>query len=62
MKKTKVHTIKIRDIELEYSVDYRKVKYTRYELKNGKLFLLSSKGTVLTEFKTESNAKIRYIH
>ena len=43
MKKTEVHTIKIRDIELEYSVDYRKVKYTRYELKNGKLFLVLPK-------------------
>ena len=43
MKRTKVHTIKIRDIELEYSVDYRKVKYTRYELKNGKLFLILPK-------------------
>lgn len=43
MKKTKVHTIKIKDIELEYSVEYRKVKYTRYELKNGKLFLVVPK-------------------
>lgn len=43
MKKTQAHKIKINDIELEYSVEYRKVKYIRYELKMGKLFLILPK-------------------
>ncbi|MBE6485251.1 MAG: M48 family metallopeptidase [Methanosphaera stadtmanae] len=43
MKKTQVHKIKIKDIELEYSVTYRKVKYIRYELRKGKLFLILPK-------------------
>ncbi len=33
MKNKQSHKIKINDIEVEYSVEYRKVKYTRYEFK-----------------------------
>lgn len=43
MKNKQSHKIKINDIEVEYSVEYRKVKYTRYELKNGKLLLILPK-------------------
>lgn len=43
MKNRQSHKIKIRDIEVEYSVDYRKVKYIRYELKRGKLLIILPK-------------------
>lgn len=45
MKNRHSHKIKINDIELEYSVDYRKVKYIRYELKSGKLILILPRGS-----------------
>lgn len=43
MKKEQSHKIKIKDIEVEYSVEYRKVKYTRYELRSGKLLVILPK-------------------
>lgn len=43
MKKTHMNKIKINDIEIEYSVEYRKVKYIRYELKKGRLLLILPK-------------------
>ncbi len=41
--KTQINKIRINDIDVEYSVVYRKVKYIRYELKQGKLLLILPK-------------------
>ena len=43
MKKAQSPKIKIKDIEVEYSVEYRKVKYIRYELRSGKLLVILPK-------------------
>ncbi|RAP51763.1 MAG: hypothetical protein BZ138_04530 [Methanosphaera sp. rholeuAM270] len=43
MKKKTYHTIRIKDITIEYHVEYRNVKYTRYEIKNGQLKLVTQK-------------------
>lgn len=40
MKSRKYHKIRIKDLTLEYYVEYRNVKYTRYELREGKLRLI----------------------
>lgn len=37
-------TIKIKDKSVEYTVEYRKVKYIRYELRRGRLKLIMPKG------------------
>jgi predicted metal-dependent hydrolase len=43
MIENETNKIKIKDIELEYFIDYRNVKYTRYELRHGKLHLIIPK-------------------
>lgn len=43
MKKTQTNKIKIKDRLVEYSVEYRKVRYIRYELKHGKLRVIMPK-------------------
>lgn len=43
MKTKKYHKIRIKDLTLEYSVEYRKVKYRRYQLKDGILYLVLPK-------------------
>jgi predicted metal-dependent hydrolase len=41
--RNKMLKTKIKDREIEYTVDYRKVKYIRYELRGGKLRLILPK-------------------
>lgn len=41
--KEKTDKIKIKDRLIEYTVEYRKVKYIRYELKHGKLLVIIPK-------------------
>lgn len=43
MKKTETKKIKIKDRQVEYTVEHRKVKYTRYEIKHGKLRVIIPK-------------------
>ena len=40
----KIFKAKIDDIEFEYTVEYRKVKYIRYQIRNGKVRIIIPKG------------------
>ena len=40
----KIFKAKIDDIEFEYAVEYRKVKYIRYQIRNGKVRIIIPKG------------------
>ena len=40
----KIFKAKIEDIEFEYAVEYRKVKYIRYQIRNGKVRIIIPKG------------------
>lgn len=61
MKNAQSHKIKINDIEVEYSVEYRKVKYIRYELKRGKLLVILPKRTKINVEET-IHKKDRWIY
>ena len=40
----KIFKAKIDDIEFEYTIEYRKVKYIRYQIRNGKVKIIIPKG------------------
>lgn len=43
--KIKTYKTKIKDLEIEYQVEYRKVKYNRWQIKQGQVKLILSKGS-----------------
>lgn len=43
--KIKTYKTKIKDLEIEYQVEYRKVKYNRWQIKHGQVKLILSKGS-----------------